>query len=75
MIDSTTWHELLRSFIEVKDLRIDEVLPNELSQALRVDEVGSDPRLLPNLQYITGKANRFTSFIDTRRVMGCPVEF
>jgi hypothetical protein len=37
-IDGTTWHELLRSFIGVKELRICDSLSEELSRALQVDE-------------------------------------
>ena len=76
-IDSATWHELLRSFIGLKELYIigSEPLLEELSRALQVDEVGSDPGLLPNLRSIHAIDNRFTSLIDGRRAMGRPVEF
>jgi hypothetical protein len=74
-IDCTTWHTLLRSFIEMKELRIYRGLLEELSCALQVDEVGLDPEFLPNLQYISGSGNLFASFISTRRVIGRPVEF
>ena len=74
-IDSTTWHELLRSYVEVKELYIDKRLLEELSRALLVDEVGLDPAFLPNLQNITAEDNRFTSFIETRQIVGRPVQF
>ena len=75
-IDSARWHDLLRSFtIGVKTLRIDDALTEELARALQVNEVGLDPGLLPNLQSITAKDNMFTSLIDTRQVMGRPVQF
>jgi hypothetical protein len=75
-IDDTTWHELLRSFVEVKELRIDNGLLEELSRALQMDEVlGVDPGFLPNLQTITGRENPFSLFIDTRQVVGRPVQF
>ena len=74
-IDSATWHDLLRSFIAVKGLRICDTLLEEFSRALQVDEVGSDPSFLPNLQSIGAKDNLFTSFIDTRQVVGRPVQF
>jgi hypothetical protein len=74
-IDSTTWHELLRPFIGVKKLHIYERLLEELARALQVDGVGSDPGFLPNLRSIYSTDNLFTSFIDTRRVMGRPVQF
>jgi hypothetical protein len=63
-IDSTTWHELLRPFIGVKELHIMHGLEEEVSRALQVDEVGSDPGFLPNLQSIHASNNLFTSFLD-----------
>ena len=72
-IDSTTWHELLRSFIGAKTLQIDDGLLEDLSRALHVDDVGLDPGFLPNLQYIDARTNLFASFIDTRRLVGRPV--
>ena len=76
--NSATWHYLLRSFIGVKSLHIAHVLLERLSLALQVDEVGSDPGFLPNLQSITstrGNPSLFASFIDTRQVVGRPVQF
>jgi hypothetical protein len=76
-IDSTTWHELLRLFVGVTELYIYTALLEELSRALLVDEVGLEPEFLPNLQTITaeGTANPFTSFTDTRQIVGRPVQF
>jgi hypothetical protein len=74
-IDSTTWHDLLSSLIRVKELYIEDELAEELSRALLVDEVGSDPGFLPNLLSIYAAHNLFTAFIDARRVVGRPVEF
>jgi hypothetical protein len=59
----------------VNQLHIYPGLTEELSRALQVDEVGSDPGFLPNLRSIGAAHNLFTSFIDTRRVVGRPVEF
>ncbi|KAN0134710.1 hypothetical protein V8E53_007495 [Lactarius tabidus] len=78
-IDRTTWHELLRPFIGMKVLVIEDPgLLEELSRALQFNEVGSDPGFLPNLQYITARllveGNFFTSFIDTRRARDRPVQ-
>ncbi|KAH9062548.1 hypothetical protein EDB83DRAFT_2552038 [Lactarius deliciosus] len=79
-IDGTTWHELLRSFIGVKELHISESLSQELSRSLEVDDIGSDPGLLPNLQKLV--VNQFTRnntdslfglFIHARQVAGRPV--
>ena len=74
-VDGSTWHELLRSFMGVKELHIEKLLLEELSCALQADVVGSDPGFLPNLQSIGGGSNLFTSFIDTRQVVGRPVQF
>ena len=74
-IDGAAWHDLLRTFIGAKHLRIGNALSEELSRALEVDEIGSDPGFLPNLQFIYAKDNLFTSFIDTRQVVGRPVQF
>jgi hypothetical protein len=76
-IDSSTWHELLRLFVGVTELYIYTALLEELSRALQVDEVGLEPEFLPNLRTITaeGAANPFTSFIDTRQIVGRPVRF
>ncbi|KAN0134672.1 hypothetical protein V8E53_007457 [Lactarius tabidus] len=74
-IDGTSWHDLLRPFIGVKELNIYPELTEELSRALQVDEIGSDPGFLPNLRTIHTEDNLFTSFIDTRRVVGRPVKF
>jgi hypothetical protein len=75
VIDSTTWHELLRPFIVVKTLGTESPgLLGELFRALQLDEVGSDPGFLPNLQVIYAdlpvEDDSFTSFMDSCRVMG-----
>ena len=72
-IDSATWHDLLRSFIGVKWIHIDEALLEELSRALEVDGVGSDPGFLPNLRSIHAEHNLFVSFIEARQLAGRPV--
>ena len=79
-IDSTTWHELLRLFVSVKELHIDHNFSVELSRALEVDEIGLDPGLLPDLQELvsdyrgTMRADSlFGSFIHARQVAGRPV--
>ncbi|KAI9452685.1 hypothetical protein BJY52DRAFT_1225982 [Lactarius psammicola] len=78
-IDGTTWHELLRSFVAVKELHVCGALSEELSRALDVGEVGSDPGLLPNLQDLVSQFkgartnNVFDSFIHARQVAGRPV--
>ena len=74
-IDETTWNELLRSFVGMKELRIDTELLEELARVLLMDDLGSDPGFLPDLQEIVAERNLFTSFIDTRQVVGRPVRF
>ena len=78
-IEDTTWHELLRSFVRVKELHIDHHLSASLSRALEVDEVVLDPGLLPDLQVLASDyreihANSlFGSFIHARQSAGRPV--
>ena len=74
-IDDLSWHELLRSFKGATHLYIRKELLEELARVLRVDEVGSDPEFLRNLRFIRAPFNLFTSFIDTRQVVGRPVLF
>ncbi|KAF8269990.1 hypothetical protein EI94DRAFT_1724039 [Lactarius quietus] len=74
-INGTTWQELLRLFVGVKELYIEYALLQELSRALLVDGVGSDLGFLPELQEIYAKENLFTSFIYKRRFLGRPVQF
>jgi hypothetical protein len=80
--DRTQWRKLLRSFNNVKTLRIDDGLVKELSRSLRSDD-GELPlrmELLPELQELTysgsgdaGDAPAFTSFINARQNAGRPV--
>ena len=77
-VDRTKWHKLLRSFGNVKTLRIEDGLVRELSRCLRLDDGEHPLELLPELQELTysgsGTANdAFTSFINARRTAGRPV--
>ncbi|KAH8988305.1 hypothetical protein EDB86DRAFT_2947339 [Lactarius hatsudake] len=78
-IDDITWHELLRSFIGVKELNICQSLSEELSRALEMGGAGSDPELLPSLQELVSDFqgmhadSLFGSFVHARRVVGRPV--
>jgi hypothetical protein len=78
-VDYTTWHDLLRLFTGVKELCIDHILPEEISHALEMDEIGLDPGFLPDLQELdivywgAHSDNLFRSFIHARRVAGRPV--
>jgi hypothetical protein len=77
-VDRTEWRNLLRSFSEVKTLRIDDGLVRELSHCLLLENGEQPLELLPELQELTysgsGNANNaFTLFIDTRQKAGRPV--
>ena len=74
-IDATTWHELLRSFIGVYELRICGAFSQELARALQADEVGLDQGLLPGLKEIVPRFYEalFDPFIRARQIAGRPV--
>ena len=74
-IDAITWHELLRSFIGVYELRICGVSSQELARALQADEVGLDLGLLPGLKENVPQFYEapFDLFICTRQIVGHPV--
>ena len=77
-VDRTEWRKLLRSFTNLKTLRIDDGLVKELSRCLRLEDEEDPLELLPELQELTfsgsGNANdAFTSFIDARRNADRPV--
>ena len=72
---ATAWHDLLRSFIAVRELHINNWPMEDLAHALQVDGVGSDLGFLPNLRSVHALDDLFTSFIDTRQVVGRPVQF
>ena len=76
--DRTEWRRLLRPFSNVKTLRVDEELVEELSHCLRPDDGENPLELLPELQELTcsgsgDTGDAFTSFVDTRRTAGRPV--
>ena len=77
-VDRTEWRKLLRSFNNVKTLRIDDGLVKELSRCLRLEDEEDPLELLPELQELTysGTSNvndTFTSFIDARLNADRPV--
>jgi hypothetical protein len=77
-VDRTEWRKLLRSFNNVKTLRIDDGLVGELSRCLRLEDGEHPLELLPELQELTfsGSDNAkdaFAPFIDARRNAGRPV--
>ena len=76
--DRTKWRQLLGSFRNMKTLRVDEGLVEELSRCLELDHGELPSEVLPELQELTyfGSGNTgdaFTSFIDARQVTGRPV--
>ena len=77
-VERIEWRKLLRSFSNVKTLRIGDGLVGELSRCLRLDDGEHPLELLPELQELTfsgsGNANdAFTPFTDARRNAGHPV--
>jgi hypothetical protein len=74
-VDRTEWRKLLRSFSNVKTLRIDDELVGELSRCLRLDDGEHTLELLPELQELTYPSSRdadnaFIPFIVARHNAG-----
>ena len=77
-VDRSEWRKLLRSFSNVKTLRIEDGLVKELSRCLRLGDGELPLELLPELQELTyyqsgDTGDAFTSFIDARQDAGHPV--
>ena len=74
----TQWRELLRSFGNVKTLRVDNYLAMQVSHSLRLD--GEPPlEVLPELKELIFSAGIYssgavTAFIDARQIAGHPVD-
>jgi hypothetical protein len=78
VVDRTQWRQLLKSFRNVKALRIPAGLVEELSRCLRLDDGELPLELLPELQELTFPSggdfdNAFAPFIDDRQNAGRPV--
>ena len=76
--DRTEWRKLLRSFSNVKTLRIEDGLVRELSHCLRFEDGEHPLEVLPGLRELSYSASGntddiFTPFIDARQNTGCPV--
>ena len=79
--DRTHWRELLRSFGNLKALRVaDHALVKRVSDCLRPDDEESPMELLPELKELkyshfssNDAGDEFTSFIDAREKAGHPV--
>ena len=72
------WRELLRSFSNVKTLRVDVDLVTQLSHSLRIHDGESPMDLFPELKELSYPAgadvgDAFTAFIDAREKAGHPV--
>ena len=78
-VDRVEWRNLLRSFSNVKTLRVGHGLIEELSRCLRLEDGEPPLELLPELQeLIIYNGNRdtsdgFTSFVDSRQKAGRPL--
>ena len=77
-VDRTEWRKLLRSFSNVKTLRIEDGLVRELSHCLRFEDGEHPLEVLPGLRELSYSASGntdeiFTPFIDARQNTGCPV--
>jgi hypothetical protein len=76
--DRAEWRRLLGSFRNVKTLRIDEGLVEELSRCFKLDDGELPLELLPELQELTypgsdNTGDAFTSFIVARQNAGRPI--
>ena len=77
-VNPTEWRKLLRSFRNVKTLRIATGLVEELSRCLQLDDGELPLELLPELQELIysgsgDSGNAFTSFINARLGAGRPI--
>jgi len=76
-VDRTQWRDLLRSFSNVKTLRVADGLVTQLSLSLQLEDGESPVELLPELKELSYSsspdADAFTAFIDARRIAGRPV--
>jgi len=71
----TQWRDFLRSFSNVKALRVSAGLVSQLSRSLQLEDGESPVELLPELKELSFpyRPEVFTAFIDTRRIAGRPV--
>ncbi|KAH9955477.1 hypothetical protein BC827DRAFT_872623 [Russula dissimulans] len=76
--DDPPWRALLRSFSNVKTLRVRSGLIGELSRSLQFKDGESPVELLPELKELSSShphqhREAFAAFIDARRIAGRPV--
>ena len=74
-VDHIEWRKPLKSFSNVKTLRVKDGLVEELSRCLRLKDGELPLELLPELQELTysGSGDAFISFVDARQNVGRPV--
>ncbi|KAI0275737.1 hypothetical protein BGY98DRAFT_1188235 [Russula aff. rugulosa BPL654] len=77
-VDRIEWRNLLRPFSNVKTLRVEDGLVEQLSHCLRLEDGELPLELLPELQELTysgsgDSGDGFPSFIDARQNAGRPV--
>ena len=77
-VDRTEWRRLFRPFNNVKTLRIDDGLVDDLSRCLQLEDGDLPLEVLPELQELTyyGGGNigdTFAPFVDARRNAGRPI--
>jgi hypothetical protein len=73
--DRTRWRDFLGSFGNVKTLRVEYGLVEQVDRALQPGEGESPAELLPELQELSyrGTLRAFTLFVDSRQKAGRPV--
>ena len=77
-VDRIEWRKLLRSFSNVKTLRVKDGLVEQVSRCLRLEDGELSLELLPELQELihlgsSDAGDAFTPFIDARQNAGRPV--
>jgi hypothetical protein len=79
-VDRRTWRGILRSFRNVKTLRVEEGLEKEIADCLRLEDDGGELplELLPELHELTYSRSShtdddYTSFINARHKAGRPI--
>jgi hypothetical protein len=79
-VDRRTWRRILMSFRNVKTLRVEEELEEEIARCLQLENDGGElpMELLPKLHELTySRSSRtddyYTSFINARHIAGRPI--
>jgi len=78
-VDEIGWRNILRSFSNVKTLRVEDGLVEDLSRCLRSEDGELPLELLPGLRKLTysgssDAGDAFTSYIDARQNAGPPCD-